>query len=85
MTVIQIITGAGLVCIIPVNGHVATVQVVHALVLVRRPYQFLDTVTAANIGYKVEHCGIRFIVHRIRVFGIACDLDGDSAVVIRRT
>ena len=54
------------------------------LFFVRTPYELFDTVTAANIGYKVEHCGIRLVIHRVRVFGIACDLDGDSAVVVCR-
>ena len=82
--VIQIIAGARLVRVIPVNGHIAPVLVVYAVVLACTPYQLFDPVPAANIFDKIKKRRVCFIIHGVWVLCVACNLDRDCAVIVRR-
>jgi hypothetical protein len=67
-----------------VNGHIAPVLVVYAVVLACTPYQLFDPVPAANIFDKIKKRRVCFIIHGVWVLCVACNLDRDCAVIVRR-
>ena len=82
MSVVKIITGTGLVCVVPMNGHVTPVQVIHTIILVRTPNQLLDPVAAANIFHQIKKGGKGGIRYGIGVCGVRSNFNGDCPVVI---
>ena len=70
VSLVEICTGTRLVRIVSVNGHVTTVKVIHALVLVSTPNELLDTVTAANISHKLNEGIVSPVGNGIRLFGV---------------
>ena len=56
---------------------------IHAVGLICGPYKLLDSVTLANINEQVDECGIGLRIDRIRLFGVAGDLNRNCAVVVR--
>lgn len=73
---------AALVRVVAVDGHVAAVEVVHALVLVRRPDELFDAVPLADVGHEVEHRGVGFLGNGVGLFVVAGDFDCDGPVVV---
>ena len=82
VAVVEPVARAGFVRIVPVHGHVAAVQVVHALVFVGRPDELGDPVALADVGHEIQQRVVCLAVHRIGVSGVAGDLDGDGALVV---
>ena len=84
MPFIEVCTGAALIRVVPVHGHVAAVLVIHAVSLICGPYKLLNTVSLTNINEQVDERGVGLCIDRIRLFGITGDLDSDCAVVVCR-
>lgn len=80
--VVEVIARAALVRVVAVDGHVAAVEVVDALVLVRRPDEHFNAVPLTDVGNEVEHRGVGLCVDRVRVVVVAGNLNRDGAVVV---
>ena len=81
VSVIQIVTGAGLVGKPAVYGHVLLVHLADQG-LVRFPLELLDAIALADVHAQVYKGLVRRIRHRIGVGGIAGHLNGDGSVVV---
>ena len=79
---VEIFTRARLIGVVAVYGHIAAVLVVHAVSLAGRPDEAWNAVALANINEQVDQSGVGFGIDRVRVFGIAGDLNRDRAVII---
>jgi hypothetical protein len=82
VALVEILARAGLVGVVSVDGHVAAVDVVHAVGLVGRPDQLLDAVALADVSHQLDQGAVRCIGDSVGVLGVAGDFDGDGAVVV---
>ena len=54
VAIVEPVARAGFRSVVPVHGHVAAVQVVHAVVFAGRPDELLDAVALADVGHKLQ-------------------------------
>ena len=79
---IKIFPRTGFVGEVTMNGHIASVPMVHTVILVRTPYQLLDPVPLANIRYQIQQGRISLGGDGVRVGGVGSNFNGDCPVVI---
>ena len=83
VAVVEVVARAALIRVVPVHGHVAAVQVVHAVVFSGRPDEALDAVALADVGHEIQQRGVCLRgdgpVRRAAVVG---DFDGDGPLVV---
>ena len=79
---IKIFARTGFVGKVTVYSHVAPVQVVHTIILVRTPHQLLNPVPLANIRYQIQQGGISLGDNGVGVGSIRRNFNGDCPVVI---
>lgn len=79
---VEVCAGARLVGEPSMDGHVLLFRLPDEG-FVGFPFELLDAVALADVDQQVNEGGVGFRVHRIRLRGVACDFDGDGAVVVR--
>ena len=67
---------------IAVYRHVCAVEMVHAGVFVRAPYELFDAVAFANVRDEVDKRRVRFARHGVRLRHIGCHLNRYGAVIV---
>lgn len=80
--IVEVITWAGLVCIIPMNRHIAAVKMIHSLWPVCWPHKFFDTVSLADVNKQFNQRIVLNIVYSVWVVCIWRNLNGNRPVVI---
>ena len=83
VAVVEVVARAALGCVVAVHGHIAAVQVVHAVVFAGRPDELLDAVALADVGHEIQQRRVCLIRDGpVRGPAVVGDLDGDSPLVV---